>query len=100
MKQHDFELSLMKLWTTSRVPLTKANLLAYTKVERPKMDGWLDAMVKEGLLEVDSDDDGELLWQVRGASRPQKGLEHVGDVERLEEISHEVKTGTKPKGTS
>ncbi len=90
MKQHDFELRLLKLWMTTRVPLTRANLLAYSKVERRHIDAWLDAMVRDGIVEVDSDDDGELLWIVRGSSRPAKGLTHLGDVERLEEISRDI----------
>ncbi len=90
MKQHDFELRVLKLWMTTRVPLTRANLLAYSKPERRNIDAWLDAMVRDGIVEVDSDDDGELLWKVRGSSRPAKGLTHLGDVERLEEISKEI----------
>ena len=96
MKQHDFELRLMKLWMTTRVPITRANLLAYAKVERRNMDTWLDAMVRDGIVGVDSDDDGELLWKVRGSSRPAKGLTHLGDVERLEELSRDVVVRPRP----
>ena len=58
MKQHEFELRVMKLWTTTRVPMTRANLIAYTHAERANMEPWLDELVKAGLLEVDSDDEG------------------------------------------
>jgi hypothetical protein len=90
MKQDDFEAAVLELWTKTRVPLTRANILSYTKIPRSKGDRWLDEMVKARVLEVDSDEDGELLWEVRGARRPSGGPETIGEIERKERLSAEV----------
>lgn len=102
MKQHDFELAVMKLWTTSLVPMTRVNILAFTKVERSKLDGWLDELIKDSILELDSDEEGELVWNVRGAKRPARGLTSVAQLEKLRAIEGEapivVKAG--PRATA
>jgi hypothetical protein len=90
MSPHDFEQRVLALWTTTRVPLTRANLLAHTGARRAQLDGWLDAMVRDGLLEVDSDADGELCWSVRGAVRPAHGPQTLGEMDRLARLSAEV----------
>ena len=51
--RHEIEQRVLALWTTTRVPLTRANLLVYTKASRAQLDECLDEMVKDGLLEVD-----------------------------------------------
>jgi hypothetical protein len=80
MKQHDFEGRVLSLWTTSRVPLTRANLLAHTKVPRAQMDAWLEEMAKERLIELDTDDEGELVWKVRGSTRPSRGPQSLAEL--------------------
>jgi len=90
MKQQDFEAKVLELWTKSRVPLTRANLLAFTKVARTELDRRLDEMMKGNLIELDSDDDGELLWMVRGSSRPTFGAETIAELERKEKLSADV----------
>lgn len=90
MKQQEFEARVLSLWTETRVPLTRANLLVHTKVPRAQMDRWLDEMVRARLLELDSDDDGELLWKVRGSARPSRGAETVGEMSKLSQLSAEV----------
>lgn len=90
MGQADFEAQVMELWTTTRVPLSRANLIAATKTPRAKLESWLEDMVKAGLLELDSDDDGEIVWKVRGAKRPSSGAETLGDVQKRKSLSHEV----------
>lgn len=90
MKQAEFEAEVLSLWTKTRVPLSRANLMAHTKVPRAQMDKWLDEMVRERLLELDVDDDGNILWAVRGAARPARGLETVSAVEKKSELSKEV----------
>jgi hypothetical protein len=90
MSQDDFEAAVLRLWTRTRVPLTRANLQAYSKVPRVKMELWLDRMVKAGVLELDSDDDGELLWQVRGAARSTRGPTTLGEVDTYERLSKEA----------
>jgi len=90
MTPHDFEQLVLALWNTTRVPLTRANLLAYTKAPRARMDGWLDAMVRDSLLEVESDADGDLHWTVRGARRPAHGPQTLGEMAHLARLSAEV----------
>lgn len=90
MRQQDFEAKVLELWTKSRVPLTRANLLAFTKVSRGELDRRLDEMMKGSLIELDSDDDGELLWTVRGSSRPTFGAETIAELDRKEKLSADV----------
>jgi hypothetical protein len=90
MNEVEFEKRVLELWTRTRVPLTRANLQAHAKVPRAKVERWLDAMVSDGVLELDSDDDGELLWIVRGAARAPGGVTTIAEVERKERLSAEV----------
>lgn len=90
MTQDDFEGAVLELWTKTRVPLTRANVVSYTKVPRTKAERWLDEMVKARVLDLESDADGELLWEVRGSRRPSSGAETIGEVERKEQLSSEV----------
>jgi hypothetical protein len=90
MTQDDFEAAVLELWTKTRVPLTRANVLSYTKVPRTKAERWLDEMVKARVLDLESDADGELLWEVRGSRRPSGGAETIGELERKERLSSEV----------
>lgn len=94
MKQEEFERALLRLWTTTRVPLTRANLLAVTEAPRAKLDGWMSALVTDGIAELDSDDDGEVLWRVRGAERPKTGPRSVAEIHAWERLNREV--GTTP----
>lgn len=96
MKQHDFEVAVLRLWTQTRIPLTRANLLVATEAPRTKVDGWLGELVKDGTLEVDSDKDGELLWRVRGAARPTRGPSTLEELHKLERLREEVEQ--KPGG--
>lgn len=90
MNQQQFEASLLHLWMTSRVPMTRANLLFYTKASRARLDRWLDELVGDGVLDVDSDDEGEMVWAVRGAVRPASGPTRVEEVVKLERFSSQV----------
>jgi hypothetical protein len=89
--QDVFESRILHLWMTTRVPLTRANVLFFTHAPRRKADRWLEALVKEGVLDFDSDEEGEVVWTVRGAARPDRGPEKVEDVLRLEELRGEVR---------
>jgi hypothetical protein len=90
MNQQEFEHQVLELWTKTRVPLTRSNLLVHTKVPRQKLDRWLMDMVKERLLELDSDDEGEILWKVRGSARPARGPETLGEINRRSKLSEDV----------
>ena len=70
MKRAEFEHSVLTLWMTTRVPLTRANLQFYSGADRRQMEKWLDDMVRDGALEFDSDDAGEVLYTVPAPSGP------------------------------
>jgi hypothetical protein len=89
VKRGDFEHSVLTLWMTTRVPLTRANLQFYSGVERRQMERWLDDMVKNGALEFDSDEAGEVLYTVPGADRPKDGptsLNNVAAAKKLDDL--------------
>jgi hypothetical protein len=90
----DFEHQLLSLWMTTRVPFTRANLQFVTGVPRGKLGTWLDALVADGVLDVDSDDAGELLWSVRGAARATSGPDKPEDVRKLAELKRQVRGST------
>jgi hypothetical protein len=81
VNQQEFEAGVLQLWMTTRVPMTRANLLFYTKAPRKRVGAWLDEMVADGVLEVDADNDGEMIWAVRGAKRPENGPERLDEGE-------------------
>jgi hypothetical protein len=93
-----FERRVVDLWARTRLPLTRANLMATTGAPRAKLDGWLDAMVKDGLLELDSDDEGELLWTVRGAKRAPTGLASLDQVLRMNALGREADAEVSQRG--
>jgi hypothetical protein len=86
-----FEARVIELWSTTRVPLTRANLVLATGAPRTKMEKWLDKMVSDGIVELDSDDHGELLYNVLGATRPVNGPTSAGEVAKLAQLGREVK---------
>jgi len=88
----EFEHRLLSLWMTTRMPLTRANLQFVTGVPRGKLGKWLDQLVADGVLDVDADDDGEMIWGVRGAARAATGPEKPEDVKKLADLKREVST--------
>jgi hypothetical protein len=82
VKRAEFEHSVLTLWMTSQVPLTRANIQFYTGVERRQLERWLDEMVKSGALEFDSDDAGEILYTVPGAERSASGPSDIASVRK------------------
>ncbi|AKT40806.1 hypothetical protein [Chondromyces crocatus] len=90
MRQSEFEAKVLDLWTRTRIPLTRANVLVHTRASRAQIERGMDEMLKGGLVELDSDDQGELLWTVRGADRPRSGPETFAELERRERLEGEV----------
>jgi hypothetical protein len=86
-----FEQSVLHLWMTTRVPFTRANLQFYSGIQRTKLETWLDELVGSGVLEVDSDDAGELVWSVIGAQRPPSGTTDVAAAKKLEQLKGEIR---------
>jgi hypothetical protein len=90
VKKPAFEQRVLSLWMTTRVPLTRANLQFLTGVGRTRLQRWLDEMVAEGLLDIDSDEHGEALWSVCGAERSKDGPTQAAEVHKLERLRGEV----------
>jgi hypothetical protein len=68
-----------------------AHLQYHTGVKRKKLKAWLDEMVADGVLELEVDDDGEMLWQVPGAKRPPEGARTFAELERVEALRSQAK---------
>ncbi|MGZ3429808.1 MAG: hypothetical protein ACXVCV_24320 [Polyangia bacterium] len=90
MTRDDFEHRLLSLWMTTRMPLTRANVQFVTAVPRAKLEKWLDQLVAEGVLDVDADDEGEMVWGVRGAVRAGTGPSKPEEVKKLGDLKREV----------
>ena len=90
MTRDDFEHRLLSLWMTTRMPLSRANLQFVTGVPRGKLEKWLDELVGDGVLDVDADDDGEMVWGVRGAARAATGPAKPEEVKKLADLKQEV----------
>jgi hypothetical protein len=73
VKPNEFEQAVLDLAMTTSVPLTRANILFYSGAGARQADKWLDDMLRSGLLEFDSDDNGEIIYTVCGAKRPPGG---------------------------
>lgn len=90
MRQTDFERRVLEIWMRSRVPLTLAHVQHLTGAPRDKARKWLDSMVVGGGLDADVDDEGEMVWKVRGAERAPNGPVTVAEMERLQRLTAEV----------
>jgi len=90
MRQREFEQKVLELWVGTRVPFTRVNLQVLTGVPRKKLEQWLDAMVADGTLEVDSDEQGEMVWSVVGAERSKTGTTSVADLKKLDGLKKSI----------
>ena len=95
MNREEFEASLLHLWVTTRVPFTRANLQYATGATRKQIERWSDELVSSGVLDIDSDHDGELIFAVRGAQRPKNGTTSVADVVKVSRLEDEVKRASR-----
>jgi len=77
VKAKAFEQSLLDLAMTTRVPLTRANIAFYTGASTKEADRFLDELVRDGIVEFDSDDNGEITYTVCGAKRPSSGADQL-----------------------
>jgi hypothetical protein len=90
MNQHEFETAVLRMWTTTRIPLTRVNLQVYTGAPRTKIESWMNDLARAGIVDLDSDDDGEAFWNVRGAARSKTGPRSIDEMERLGRLVREV----------
>ena len=91
MNREQFESRVLDLWMTTRIPLSRAHVQYHTGLARRQLNKWLDEMVGEGVLEVDVDDDGEMLWRVPGAARPIDGAKTFAELEKVGRIREEAR---------
>ncbi len=95
MNQDSFEKRILEIWVRSRVSLTAAHVQHLTGAPRHKVKGWLDDMTAAGVLDVDVDDEGEMIWKVRGAERAARGPVTVAELEHLDRLTAEVGGATR-----
>ena len=94
MTRDEFEHRLLSLWMTTRLPLTRPNLQFVTGVPRAKLQRWLDELTADGVVDIDSDDDGEMTWSVRGANRATSGPSRPEEIKKLADLKREVAGAT------
>ena len=90
VKKHEFERRVLDLWMTTRIPMTKAALQYHSGASRRRMSRWLDELVVDGVLDLDSDDAGELVYSVPGAARPTRGPTTFAEAQKLAQLGAEV----------
>lgn len=73
MNAKEFEQALLELAMTTRAPLSRANISFFTGVPAKQAEKWLDELLREAVVEIDTDDDGEIVYNVTGAKRPEGG---------------------------
>jgi len=73
VNREEFESSVLELWMTTRIPLSRAHLQYHTGLGRQRLNRLLDELTAEGVLECEVDDDGEMLWVIPGAERSAGG---------------------------
>jgi hypothetical protein len=90
----EFEQRVLKIWVTTRIPLTRANVQYLTAVPRKKLDPWLRQLVVDGVLDADVDAAGEIVYTVRGADRSPGGAQTLAEYEKKDQLEREVRSGT------
>lgn len=96
-KKEELERALLDLWLTTRIPLTRAHLQYHTGLDRKRLSDWLDELVIEGVLGLDVSDDGEMLYEVSGAKRPENGALSFAEIGKLDQLEREVRNTTEKK---
>jgi hypothetical protein len=86
----EFEASVMQLWVTTAIPLTRANLQCHSGESSRRVKQWLKELMSDGVLAVASNANGDLEWTVVGAKRPADGPRTFDEKERLQRLSNEV----------
>jgi hypothetical protein len=86
VSQDRFEAQILKLWMTTRIPFTRPTLQVATGLSRKRLEKRLDALCAAGVLDVDVDDAGEMVYAVRGAARPRGGPESIAELEKVSEL--------------
>ena len=96
MKQLVFQQTIIDVWSRTTMPLTRVNIIGLTGLPAAKVERHLDAMAADLLVELDSNDAGDLQWRVCGVARPTSGLATLGEVKRWNELRAETAMATRP----
>jgi hypothetical protein len=86
----EFETQVLEMWMKTAIPMTRANVQYRTGESSRKVKKWLEELTLDGVLSLDSDAEGELLWTVPGARRPSDGPRSFAELEKLEQLRAEV----------
>jgi hypothetical protein len=92
-----FEARVLDLWMTTRVPLTRTNLQYATGAKRKQIERWLDGMLADGVVDIDNDPHGEIVYTVRGSPRPGVGPASVAEVVKLKTLEGQVRRTSKAR---
>ncbi len=95
VKQHEFEKRVLDLWMTTRIPMTRAALQYHSGAPRRKLSRWLDELVADGVVELDSNADGELVYTVPGAERPPGAPATFAEAHKLSALTAETRGADK-----
>jgi hypothetical protein len=90
MNKDAFESAVLELWVKSAIPLTMANLQYHTGLPRRKVRPFVDSLVQSGVLDMDSDAQGELVFSVPGAQRNVRGPKSFAEFEHLRALSSQA----------
>lgn len=90
MKKDEFESKLLDLWVTTSIPLTEANVQHHTGEPQRKVRKWLEEMVRDGELDVNTSGAVDLTFEMPGAERPADGPRNFAEYNRLRALSAQV----------
>ena len=85
MEVADFEQDILKLAFETDVRITTASVAYYLGIPSTKAGPMLEELLERGVLELDSDPDGNLYYRVADAAR--------GDTDEISQLRHERLTG-------
>lgn len=91
MDRDEFESKVLELWTKSRIPLTHANLQYFSGVPSKKLTAWIDALLKDGTLDIQIDDSEDVTYVVTSAARSADGPSTSEAYERKRKLVEEAK---------
>tara|TARA_R110002096_G_scaffold408075_1_gene606938 strand:- start:37053 stop:37889 length:837 start_codon:yes stop_codon:yes gene_type:complete len=87
----EFESKVLELWGKSRIPLTHANLQYFSGLSSKKLTPWIDALLKNGTIDIQIDDSEDVTYVVVGVPRSPDGPATSEAYERKRELVEEAK---------
>jgi hypothetical protein len=100
VKRPEFEAKVLELWLKSQVTLTPAHVQFYSGATRKEVNKWLDELTVEGVLDVEVNNDGEMIWSVPGATRNPNGAKSLAEFEKFSKMKAEAKEKLRKKGSN